>query len=217
MAHSEMQNFSDRLRKQREKLGIRKHELAKNVGVSLTTIQQYESGQMPRGEFAVRLAHELNCSLDWLLAGRKADINHEINQQDLVHLPVVEAIFEPASDGFALRSCARGHYVFYADFLHAKGDPSKMVLLRVMGDSMQPRILNNDMVLIDQGQTKLMPSQMYAINIEGMVYIKLVDAVPSKLLLSSVNPAYTPIELDIKMQSSINIIGRVIWLGRDLS
>ncbi len=218
MVHSEMDNFSDRLRKQREKLGIRKHELAASIGVSLTTIQQYESGQMPRGEFAVRLAKELNCSLDWLLAGRNHEQrNLKSTEQSLVQVPIVEASVDPNDNGLRLSNKVEGYFAFYGDFLHAKGNPLTMVLLRIMGDSMLPHIVNNDMVLIDQAQTKLMPGQMYAIGVEHMVYIKRVDVVPGKLLFSSVNPNYDTIELDIKNQNTVCILGRVLWLGRDLS
>ena len=62
--------FAERLRQRRVQLALRKQDLAAQVGVSLTTIQQYENGQLPKGEFAVRLSEALRCSLDWLLAGK---------------------------------------------------------------------------------------------------------------------------------------------------
>ncbi len=61
-----------------------------------------------------------------------------------------------------------------------------------------------------------MPGQMYAIGIENMVYVKLVNTIPGKLLLSSINTAYATIEVDINKQNSLNIIGRVIWLSRNV-
>ena len=57
------QGFAERLRRRRLGLGLRKQDLAAQVGVSLTTIQQYENGQLPKGEFAVRLGAALRCSL----------------------------------------------------------------------------------------------------------------------------------------------------------
>ena len=62
--------FGARMRQRRENLGLHKQVLAEAVGLSLTTIQQYENGQLPKGSHAVRLADALDCSLDWLLAGR---------------------------------------------------------------------------------------------------------------------------------------------------
>ena len=55
--------FGARMRQRRENLGLHKQVLADTVGLSLTTIQQYENGQMPKGSHAVRLADALECSL----------------------------------------------------------------------------------------------------------------------------------------------------------
>lgn len=62
--------FADRLRSRRENLGITQENLALRIGVSKTTIQNYESGQLPKGEYAIALADVLSCTLDWLLGGR---------------------------------------------------------------------------------------------------------------------------------------------------
>lgn len=69
-----------------------------------------------------------------------------------------------------------------------------MVLLRVSGDSMQPRIMHNDVVLIDQSQNVPVPGRIYAVGVEDMVYLKIVNAVPGRLILSSSNALYAPIE-----------------------
>lgn len=215
-----LSSFGERLRQRREKLDLRKQELAAAIGVSLTTIQQYENGQFPKGEFAVRLAHELHCSLDWLLAG-EGDEQCPTPQQDgapLVMVPMVEARLSAGGGSFESDGQTLRHYAFRQDFLRRKGNPSTMVLLRVTGDSMQPRILNNDVVLIDQAQTNPLPGRIYAVGVEDMVYLKIVDALPGKLILSSVNPEYAPIEACTteQMADLVRIIGRAVWVGREL-
>jgi len=64
-------NFGFRVRQAREQCGLTQKNLAKAVGVSGTTIQNYESGQLPSGPQSVNLARALGCSLDWLLLGKK--------------------------------------------------------------------------------------------------------------------------------------------------
>lgn len=259
-----LSSFGERLRLRREKLHLRKQELAAAIGVSLTTIQQYENGQLPKGEYAVRLACELHCSLDWLLAGhgddehnahRRApsdanrllgDAPHGLNDFDsfgssdsdcadgyhggyhddtldynkapLVMVPMVEARLSAGGGSFESGGSTLRHYAFRQDFLQRKGKPSSMVLLRVTGDSMQPRILNNDVVLIDQSQVTPLPGRIYAVGVEDMVYLKIVDALPGKLILSSVNPDYAPIEACTteQMADLVRIIGRAVWVGREL-
>ncbi len=211
------QSFGQRLRHRRESLGMRKQELAASIGVSLTTIQQYENGQMPKGEYAVRLGDVLQCSLDWLLAGKMETQVHAENPADrLVLIPVVEARL--CTGSFETNSENVRHYAFRHDFLSRKGTPNAMVLLQVAGDSMQPFILNNDVVLIDQSQTNPRPGHIYAVGVEELVYLKIVNAIPGKLLLSSANPNYPPIEVSNTdhHKNNVRIMGRAIWLGREL-
>ncbi len=65
-------NFGFRVRQARESCGLTQKNLAKAVGVSGTTIQNYESVQLPSGPQSVNLAKALGCSLDWLLLGKNA-------------------------------------------------------------------------------------------------------------------------------------------------
>lgn len=215
-----MSDFGKRLQKKREQLHIRKQELASRIGVSLTTIQQYENGQMPKGEFAVRLAKALDCSLDWLLAGEERGEENIVDTSNarLVMVPMVEARLSAGLGSFETGDECLRHYAFRWDFLHRKGNPSSMVLLRVAGDSMQPRIMNNDVVLVDQSQCNPIPGRIYAVGVEEMVYLKIVNAVPGKLVLSSVNPDYPPIEAHTSEQLGdlVRIIGRAVWVGREL-
>ncbi len=212
--------FGQRLRQKRESLGMRKQELAASIGVSLTTIQQYENGQMPKGEFAIRLGQALQCSLDWLLAGQMQTHVYAENAEDnLLLVPMVEARLSAGGGSFETGMEHIRHYAFRYDFLRRKGQPAAMVLLRVTGDSMQPLIMHNDVVLIDQSQISPKPGHIYAVGVEDMVYLKRVDAVPGKLILSSINPDYSAIEVanTEHMENLVRIIGRAIWLGREFS
>lgn len=102
-----------------------KQELAAQVGVSQTTIQQYESRQLPKGEYAVRLAEALRCSLDWLLAGR-GDAGGDVldtAEARLVMVPMVEARLSAGTGSFETSGEVLRHYAFRWDFLHRKGQP----------------------------------------------------------------------------------------------
>ncbi|MBD5626202.1 MAG: helix-turn-helix transcriptional regulator [Desulfovibrio sp.] len=212
--------FAARLRQRRAQLGLRKPDVATAVGVSLTTIQQYENGQFPRGELAMRLADTLRCTLDWLLAGRGDPEGGIVDTPEtrLVMVPMVEARLSAGTGSFETGGEVLRHYAFRWDFLRRKGNPARMALLRVSGDSMQPLILNNDVVLIDQSQNDPIPGRIYAVGVEDMVYLKTVNAVPGKIILTSVNPDYAPIEAptDEQLADLVRIIGRAVWVGREL-
>ncbi len=212
------ENFSVRLQTLRERAGMSQKTLAASIGVTLTTIQKYEKGQLPRSAHAVQLAHVLDCSIDWLLTGKEA-VLRGTRQDEMVLVPMVKARLSAGGGSFEINDNVLRHYAFRWDFLHRKGTPSSMVLLRVTGDSMQPQILNNDVVLIDQSQINPMPGYTYAVGFEDMVYLKVVDAMPGKLILSSINPDYSPIHINLAEHSQeyVRIIGRAVWVGRELT
>lgn len=60
--------FKERVKEQREKLGISQCELARRIGVSYTAIQGYEKGtKIASGNTLVALADEFGCTTDYLL------------------------------------------------------------------------------------------------------------------------------------------------------
>ncbi|GFK94454.1 HTH-type transcriptional regulator PrtR [Fundidesulfovibrio magnetotacticus] len=246
--------FGERVRKAREVLGLSQQEFASKVGVSVTTIQNYEGGKLPKGEHAISLAKCLGCSIDWLLTGageafdpskisldlaragtlRAGDplakvvvasdqqednpVIIECDTSEIVMVPMVEARLSAGSGSFETGGDLGRHYAFRLDFLRRKGIPSKMVLMRVAGDSMDPEIKDGDVVLIDQNQATPIPGKLYAVGVEDMVYIKEVNAEPGKLVLSSYNKAYPALEVDARgdLKDGIRIIGRAVWVGREL-
>lgn len=60
--------FKERVKEQREKLGITQSELARRIGVTYTVIQGYEKGtKMASGNTLIALADEFRCTVDYLL------------------------------------------------------------------------------------------------------------------------------------------------------
>jgi len=133
-------------------------------------------------------------------------------------VPMVEARLSAGTGSFETGASVERRYAFRSDWINAKGQPSKMVLMRVAGDSMEPQIFNNDTVLLDQSQTTPRAGGLFAIGVEDVVYIKMVDTLPGKIILKSFNPAYEPLEIDARgdLVDGIRIIGRAVWIGREL-
>ena len=136
---------------------------------------------------------------------------------EIVMIPMVEARLSAGGGSFETSGSVERHYAFRLDFLHRKGQPSQMILMRVDGDSMAPEIQNGDAVLIDQSQTAPRPGGTYAVSVEDLIYLKVVNAEPGKLVLTSHNPLYAPIQVDTRgqLENTVRIVGRVVWLGRE--
>lgn len=136
---------------------------------------------------------------------------------DMMFVPLVEARLSAGTGSLETSADGERKYAFRSDFLHRKGCPSKMVLMRVSGDSMEPEIKDGDVVLLDQGKTTILPGRMYAVGIEEAIYIKQIDTIPGRLILKSMNPAYPPIEVDMRgdLAEQARVIGQVLWVGRE--
>lgn len=136
----------------------------------------------------------------------------------LAMVPMVEARLSAGTGSFEVGTSVERRYAFRMDFLSRKGQPSSMVLMRVDGDSMEPHVFHNDVVLIDQSQATPRAGGLFAVAVEDLVYLKVVDAVPGKFILKSYNEAYAPLEIDARgdLADGIRIIGRAVWVGREL-
>ncbi len=105
---------------------------------------------------------------------------------------------------------------FRKDWIMRKGDPAKMSLIKVSGDSMEPTLLPDDLVLINHGHNHLDPQGgIYAIALDDSILIKRLQVVyPSGLVrVLSDNVRYGFAELP---QDQVKINGRVIWYGREI-
>jgi phage repressor protein C with HTH and peptisase S24 domain len=72
------------------------------------------------------------------------------------------------------------------------------------------------MVLIDQGQTAVVAHGVYAVGLEDTVLVKRVEKRPGQLVLLSDNRDYAPIVLAGDELDALRVIGRVLWVGREL-
>lgn len=221
-------------------------ELARKLGISQQSISSARTKDRVPDSWVRAAAERFHLSADWLLFGvgnmflggeeahepcspyrarawdarGTADSEPELllaADGEIVMIPMVEARLSAGGGSFETSGSVERHYAFRVDFLRRKGQPSQMVLMRVDGDSMAPEIQNGDAVLIDQSQSAPRPGGTYAVSVEDMIYLKVVNAEPGKLILTSHNTAYSPIAVDTRgqLENTVRIIGRVVWLGRE--
>lgn len=203
-------------------------ELARALGISPQSV----SGARRRGEvppaWVQACAEKTGCNAHWLFFGQgpmflPPHLTDEGNgtagepEVDMITIPLVEARLSAGTGSLEVNGGTEGGHAFRGDFLRRKGNPRRMVLMRVSGDSMVPEIFDNDLVLLDQGQTEITPGRLYAVGFEDAIYIKRIDMLPGKIILRSVNPAYAPVTLDLRgdCAEQFRVIGRVLWSGRE--
>lgn len=136
---------------------------------------------------------------------------------EIMLIPKVKARLSAGSGSLETSNDVVGFYGFRTSFLKRRGHPSSMVLMTVVGDSMDPEIKGGDTVLIDQSQNETIAGGIYAVGMDEEVVVKIVDKSPGKLILRSYNNVYSPLELDMRgdLADNVRIIGRVLWWCRE--
>ena len=227
--------FGDRLRQAREESFPTQQDFADAIGCHQNSLSRYENNlRKPKWDTIQKICEVTGVSQKWLLSGtgemkdssslstqdQPRHFSQGVDAQDgseLIPIPMVEARLSAGYGSLEVSKEIRRYYSFSSSFLYRKGDPKKMVVMQVEGDSMSPEIRDKDIVLIDQSQKAIRLGQIFAVGFEDAIYLKRIDKLPGKVLLKSVNPEYPPVEIDIRGQlgDSLRIIGQVLWVGRE--
>lgn len=171
-----------------------------------------------------KISNETGYTIEWFyetnqIKNNNQNTTYNTNSKDIVDvfIPIVEARLSAGSGSFITNNTIENKMRFDTNFFINKGNPNDMVIMRVMGDSMQPEIMDNDYVMLDQSKVIIQPNRIFAVSFEDCIYLKRIDLLPGKVVLKSVNPAYPPIELDIQgdMENLFRVIGKVLWVGRE--
>lgn len=141
-------SFGSRVKKRREELGMTQPELAKAAGIKQPTVSNIESGRNKGSSYVVQLATALKCSPHWLATGRgpKEPHDNEPGPSIRARVPLISwttagrwgEVQDPFSPGDAEEWISTTATVGPSSFA-----------LRIRGDSMEPKIPDGAIVIID--------------------------------------------------------------------
>ncbi len=81
---------------------------------------------------------------------------------------------------------------------------------------MEPELKDGDTVLIDTSQKEILAGSIYAVGIDDTIMVKRLEKHPGKLVLMSDNKDYETIYLSLSEMDSVRIIGKIVWISRDV-
>jgi phage repressor protein C with HTH and peptisase S24 domain len=134
---------------------------------------------------------------------------------EMVFVPKVHARLCAGGGSFEIEAVPVSEHPFPYQWLARMGSPNSMVFMDVVGSSMEPGILDGDMVLVDQSATQISPHSVLAVGYEDSIYLKRVEKRDGGIILHSDNPAYSDMEIAGDELNSFRIIGKIVWLCRD--
>lgn len=216
--------IGDRIEQKRSALGVSQAELARRVGVSQPTISALIKGDNLGSKHLHRIAAELETSPAWLAGETDDDAPISVppsalaaltEKLDFEVIPELELGYSMGGGSVFDSYEQRGIIPFARSWLRPmmRGSFSDLFVARGDGDSMQPTLLDGDLVLIDTAQRDIrQQDRIWAIGYGDLGMIKRVRRVPggSYQLLSD-NPSVPPILCD---DGEMHVVGRVIWIGR---
>jgi phage repressor protein C with HTH and peptisase S24 domain len=192
--------------------------LSRLIGRNPAYIQQYIKRGTPR-----RLAETDRRRLagyfgvEERLLGGPEPLGRE--EGDLVRVPRLDVGASAGSGALGADERALGRIGFDKSWLRRLGVAAgALSLIRVEGDSMVPTLADGDEILVDRGDraTRLRDG-VYVLRIEEALVVKRVALSPAGRDVSvlSDNPAYP--SWPHCDPASIDVVGRVVWVGRRLS
>ena len=193
-------------------------ELADTLGVNRSSITQARKKDSVPANWLLELFRSHGLNPDWAAGGNGPERLRPCSENDDSFFPVpkVQARLCAGGGSFEVDSQIEGYYSFQKKWLDIKGTAKKMVLMDVFGNSMTPEIKDGDTVLIDQSRKDIFAGTIYAVGIDDTIMVKRVEKHPGRLVLLSDNKEYAPIFLDENEIDSVRIIGKVIWICREL-
>lgn len=191
------------------------NELASVLNIHRAAVSQAKrKGTVPE-RWILKLSQKFGLNPEWLESGSGQAFSLGPAGTDFFNIPKVAARLSAGGGSFETASGVEEYFAFQKAWLMKKGDPKRMVLMDVSGDSMAPELKDGDMVLVDQSRTEMPAGAIYAVGVDEAIMVKRIEKQQSAIVLHSDNPRYAPVVLRGDEAASVRVIGRVIWTCRE--
>lgn len=213
MASSHFESFLQRVF---EASGIAsQNELASVLNIHRAAVSQAKRKGVVPERWILKLSQKYGLSPEWLESGKGATFSRNGPDGEFFNIPKVTARLSAGGGSFETASTIERYFAFQRAWLAKKGDPRRMVLMDVSGNSMEPELKDGDMVLVDRSRTEVAAGVIYAVGVDEAIMVKRIEKQPNALVLHSDNPRYMPVCLEGGAAAGVRIIGRVIWACRE--
>jgi phage repressor protein C with HTH and peptisase S24 domain len=215
-----------RLRWARQKAGFRTaKDAAKAARVGEVSFRAYENDQHGFSKHAIQLAKTFRVPVEWLLEGEgiPSDLTSNVDtlvssRAEPVEIEMIRKvdITYAMGDGSVIEDYPEVEFLpFSLNFLRqfARGTTECLFLATGYGDSMEPTLRRDDLVMIDTSQGRVtLQDQIWALAYAGVGMIKRVRRLSGgRVLILSDNPSVPPQEVD---EEEVHIVGKVVWSAR---
>lgn len=205
------------IRALRNKNKLTMKELSKILGVAESTISLYENEKrQPDNDTLCRLADYFNVSIDYLLGRDETSLYKQFENEDITYFEVIGSV-KAGYNSEAIEEHTGEFTPIPTSFLKGRSKDDFFVL-RVSGDSMYPRLLDGDLVLVQRASIVDSGSVAVVLYNGNESTVKRINYVPGEdwVELIPFNPEYKTKRIEgIDLELCI-ILGKVVKLIRDI-
>lgn len=205
--------------------------LAEELGVSRGAISDAKSKDKIPAEWMLKLFRGHGLNPFWMETGRGAmyldqrTVRENLppgpggagSDEGFDFVPMVDARLSGGGGSLETSDRVVGYYAFRRAWLNGRGRIDAMRLMRVTGQSMEPTLEDEDVVLVDLSQRDVLAGKIYAVRMDDEIVVKRLEKKPGSLVLISDNRRfYDPLEVPVGEQINLEVVGRVIWMAREM-
>lgn len=224
-----MTTLGQRLKQAREAAGVSQGKLAEAVGMRQPSIQAIEKGEVRGTKHLLAIARTLNVDPDWLETGRAnpapaarhapaAASIIEIEGDAYARLPLYDIRAQAGRGSLAYDGEPIGWRVFDLNWIKtvSRAPIDQLKVVEVAGDSMEPTLYKGDHVLVDLGNRAIAQHGLFVLRLDESLMVKRVQKLfaTGTVRIISDNPKYDAEE--ISEDGRLDVIGRVVWIGRNV-
>lgn len=224
------ETFADRLELVIGSTSVR--TFASAVDLSEGALRKYLKGvSLPQIDKALQIAKQGNVSLNWLISGEGS--MHPNNQgatiaevtidtgtfsEEFALIPGYHIAVSTGHGELSQSEQVKRHLAFRKKWLRYRGfEISNLAVVFAHGDSMEPTIHNNNTLLVNTADTKLTDGSIFVLRFGDELYAKrLQKRFDGSIELISDNKEYSSQIVNADEIEKLNIIGKVVWIGKDL-
>lgn len=213
-------NIGQKIKILREAKGLTLQDIGDLWGISRSSVAGWEGGSSKPGiDKLPALARLLGVSIDELLntsdllPGAMRVVVADDNPNDFYQIPLVKLRLEAGITGISTEpeqnnSSRTSVPRKWAD---REGlNPDRLVAIRVKGESMEPTLYEDDTIVVNLADTKLVDNGIYAINYEGEAIVKRVSRDAGDWWLMSDNQDQRKFHRKLCRDGDCIVVGRVV-------
>lgn len=205
---------------------------AKKINITEGTLRAYLNGKsLPGMSVLSSIANATGVTIEWLVTGREpkfradvalfasGDATANAMDEDYSLVPQLDV---RASAGHGTTPADHpeeiGKLAFRREWIRRKGLSDKnLYAITIHGDSMEPTLKNGAIALVDTRPVTQIKDGIYAMMLNDNLMVKRLELdLDGSVWVRSDNKAYREHHLTLEQSKTLNIIGKLFWVGGEI-